>query len=487
MSLARFVVTAVVLSGLANTSPAAPRAPGAERVGKGQWRAGVARVTVTPREPIFMEGYASRTRPSEGVRQDLFVKALALQDETGATSVLVTSDLHSYTRGMSDTIATAVKAKYGLPRERLILNASHTHGGPVVTGEPWLRPAEDINAEQEVVIRRYTAHLLDQIVGVIGQAIGNLAPAQISFGQGSAGFGVNRRRVAAGMRQLPGVVDQDVPVLNVRAADGAQRAIVFGYACHATSSPADYQITGDWPGYAQAALEAANPGATAMFLNGCGADCDPMPHGTVELPKMYGDLMGAAVREVLNGQMRTLSGPLTPAFGYAEIPFQTPPTKEELQQRLKTASGINARHAKLFLSVLERDGKIYDHYPYPIQVWRFGPPASPDGTQPSSGEPAPKPRATAGSGLTLIALGGEPVVDYALRFKAEYGWEDTWVAGYSNDVMGYAPSLRVLNEGGYEVGSAMLNYGRPGPLGPGVEEAIAGKVAELAARAGVKK
>jgi hypothetical protein len=92
-----------------------------------------------------------------------------------------------------------------------------------------------------------------------------------------------------------------------------------------------------------------------------------------------------------------------------------------------------------------------------------------------------------GSGLTLIALGGEMVVDYALRFKAEYGWEDTWVAGYSNDVMGYVPSLRVLKEGGYEGGDAMVNYGRPGPWGETVEDAIAGKVAELVARAGGNK
>jgi neutral ceramidase len=469
-SFARCVVTAVVLSGLLPT-PVATRAQIAQPTGNpaasGQWKAGVARITVTPREPIFMKGYGSRTRPSEGVRQDLYVKALALQDATGATSVLVTSDLHSYTRGMSDRIADGVKTKYGVPRERLILNASHTHGGPAITGEPWLRPSEDINTGQEAVIRRYTARLLDQIVELIGQAIGNLAPAEISFGQGSAGFGVNRRRVGAGMRHLPEIVDQDVPVLNVRAADGARRAIVFGYACHATSSPADYQITGDWPGYAQAAVEAANPGATAMFVNGCGADCDPIPRSTVELPKMYGDIMAVAIGQVLNRQMRSLSGPLTPAFGYADIPFETPPTKEELQERLKTATGMRARHAKLLLGVLEHEGRIYDRYPFPVQVWQFGPSAL--------------------AGLTLIALGGETVVDYALRFKAEYGWEDTWVAGYSNDVMGYVPSLRVLKEGGYEGGGAMVNYGRPGPLGPGVEEAIAGKVAELVAQAGGKK
>src|SRR5687767_13233897 len=150
------------------------------------WSAGVARVTVTPREPIFMKGYASRTRPSEGVRQDLFVKALALRDGTGAVSVLVTSDLHSYTRRMSDTIAEAAQKKYGIARARLILNGSHTHSGPAVTAEPVLRPAEDINAEQEAVIRRYTARVLDQIVEVIGRAIADLAPGEVGFDKGSA-------------------------------------------------------------------------------------------------------------------------------------------------------------------------------------------------------------------------------------------------------------------------------------------------------------
>ena len=123
-------------------------------------------------------------------------------------------------------------------------------------------------------------------------------------------------------------------------------------------------------------------------------------------------------------------------------------------------TGMRARQARQLLATLDRDGAIADRYPYPVQVWQFG------------------------SDLTLIALGGEVVVDYALRFKREYGWNDTWVAGYSNDVMGYIPSARVLQEGGYEGGGAMVNYGRPGPLAPGIEETIAAKVDELVKRAG---
>jgi len=428
----------------------------------GGWSAGVARLLVTPTEPIFLKGYGSRTKPSEGVRQDLFVKALAVRDETGAVSVLVTSDLHSYTRRMSDTIAEATEKKYGLARARLILNGSHTHSGPAVTAEPVLRPAEDINAEQEAVIRRYTARVLDQIVEVIGRAIADLAPAEVAFNHGSAAIGVNRRWLGDATRHLPNLVDQDVPVLSVRTLDGALRAVVFGYACHATAAPADYQIGGDWPGHAQAGIEADFPGATAMFMNGCGADCDPAPRSTIEAPKMHGEVIARAVGEVLRRPMRRVTGPLAASFDYVDIPFQTPPTREALQEVLKTETGMRARYATQLLATLDRDGRIPDRYPYPVEVWRFG------------------------SGPTLIALGGEVVVDYSLRFKAEYGWDTTWVAGYSNDVMGYIASHRVLKEGGYEGGDAMVGYGRPGPLGDAIEEVIAGKVRELVGRVGGK-
>ena len=66
--------------------------------------------------------------------------------------------------------------------------------------------------------------------------------------------------------------------------------------------------------------------------------------------------------------------------------------------------------------------------------------------------------------MTFIALGGEVVVDYSLRFKRQYGADNLWVAGYSNDVFAYIPSLRVLREGGYEGGGAMLRLRPARPL-----------------------
>ena len=86
--------------------------------------------------------------------------------------------------------------------------------------------------------------------------------------------------------------------------------------------------------------------------------------------------------------------------------------------------------------------------------------------------------------MTFIALGGEVVVDYSLRFKRKYGFDNLWVAGYSNDVFAYIPSLRVLKEGGYEGGGAMIAYGQPAPFTPAVEGIVAKGVDSLMTQVG---
>ena len=417
------------------------------------WKAGVARVDITPTEPIWLAGFGSRTKPSEGVRQKIWVKALALEDQSGARSVLITSDLLGFTADMARHVADHALGNHGIPRERLAINSSHTHSGPV-TGS-LLRPAYPFDAAQEEVVKRYTAQLLTQVDGAIGAALKDLAPASLAFEQGNAGFATNRRRTR--LRQYPGPVDQDVPVLAVRAPDAKLRAIVFGYACHATSL-SDNLVSGDWPGFAQSAIEERNPGATAMFVTGAGADANPLPRRTVELARGYGEIMAEAVSQVLTGKMMPVTGPLRTAFQTVDLAFAEVPTREELQKRAQSPDAALRRHAEYLLARMTPDGKLWDRYPYPVQIWQFG------------------------SSLKMIILGGELVVDYALRLKGIYGWTNTWVAGYSNDVFAYIPSVRILKEGGYEGGGAMIPYGQPGKFHPAVEETIIDTVERLVAK-----
>lgn len=420
------------------------------------WTAGVAKVAITPKQPFWMAGFSSRTHKSEGVRHDLWAKALAVRDAAGNTAVLVTLDLCDISRDMAAVVAQGVEQKYGLRRDQFALNVSHTHSGPIVTLDE-ISGWYDISPADQEEIRTYTRAMLGQIVDVIGAALKDLQPASLSFEQGVAGIATNRRRTR--LRNLPGPVDQDAPVLAVRGQDGKLQAILAGYACHATAL-SDYQLNGDWPGFAQLAIEKANPGAIAMFVQGAGADANALPRRNVELAEEYGGVLAEAVAQVLKGEMKPVTGQLKTAYEEVMVPFHNIPGKQELQAQIAKGNAYQKKQYSRLLRILEEKGKLPSEYPYPVQIWRFG------------------------DVMKMIILSGEVVADYSLRLKQQHGWFDTWVVGYSNDVFAYIPSRRVLREGGYEGTEAMLGDGHPAPFGAAVEEIIVEKVEDLLKKTG---
>src|SRR5262245_44398576 len=157
------------------------------------WKAGVARVDTTPTAPVWMSGYASRSSPSQGVAHPLFAKALALTDAHDHTVVLVTCDIIGFNRAFTGRVADRVKAKYGLPREDLLLVASHCHSGPTLadsTERLRQNGAEREKAQNNV---DYTRDLENKLVDLVGEALKNRAPASLSYAVGRAHFALNRR------------------------------------------------------------------------------------------------------------------------------------------------------------------------------------------------------------------------------------------------------------------------------------------------------
>ncbi|MGE0126915.1 MAG: neutral/alkaline non-lysosomal ceramidase N-terminal domain-containing protein [Blastocatellales bacterium] len=426
-------------------------------------KAGFARIIITPEKNMWMSGYANRTKPSAGKVHDLYAKAIAIQDSRGGRIVLVTTDLLGLPRALTSEISEHANKSYGLKREQILFNSSHTHTGPVVKSS--LAGAYDLDAEQSASIDEYTQQLKNNLLKVIGEAIKDLSPAKLSFGRSTAPFAMNRRQFNKDAPIIgvnpEGAVDREVPALRVESADGKLRGVVFGYACHNTTLTGEfYQFSGDYAGFAQAAIESAHPGATAMFVMGCGADINPYPRSKFELARQHGESLAKSVEQAMGGAMKPVSGSIKSVIGGVMIPFDGPPTKAEYQSRLSDKNVFARQHAERMIARYERDGKVMTEYPYTIQVLRIG-------------------------DLTLIGLAGEVVTDYALRLKRELGG-DVWVAGYSNDLCSYIPSARMYKEGGYEVISSMIYYDLPGPYKPEIEEKIVGKVHELARRAGVK-
>ncbi|MCX5759130.1 MAG: hypothetical protein NTU83_11600 [Candidatus Hydrogenedentes bacterium] len=93
----------------------------------GGWKAGAARADITPTEPVWMAGYASRTHEADDTLAPLFVKALALQDAVGRKALIITSDTLGFPKDMAERVRTRLKESLGLERDQVILNGSHTH------------------------------------------------------------------------------------------------------------------------------------------------------------------------------------------------------------------------------------------------------------------------------------------------------------------------------------------------------------------------
>lgn len=457
-------LTPVVFSALAQTSsqqtssrptPAASAKmqPAAPVV----WQAGAASAKITPETMMWMAGYAGRTKPAEGVAQDLFAKALVLEDEAGGRLAILTLDLIGVPRSLRLTVAERAKKEHGIEPARLLINASHTHCGPELrvirtdrTDEPARRAAE---------AAAYTAKLETALVRLIGEAKDKLAPASLAYSRARCGFAMNRRTPdgKGGWNNFPnpdGPVDHNVPVLRIATAENKDLAIVFGYNCHCTTLGFQ-QFCGDYAGYAQEYLQAAHPDAVAMFVNGCSGDQNPYPRGTLELCQTHGRSLATAVEAALTTRMRPLAGRISAAYREIPLSYDKLPSRADLLAKQKSTAKLDASHATRVLAVLDSEGKLPQDYPYPVQVLRIG------------------------GDLTMIALGGEVVVDYAHRLKREIKDPIVWIAGYSNDVMTYIPSRRIWKEGGYEGGDAMKWGSHPTRWSDKAEEHIVGTVHEL--------
>lgn len=420
------------------------------------WQAGAAKVKITPEKPMWMSGYAGRNKPAEGKLTELWAKAIVLADANGKSAVLVTLDLIGIDRATSLAVREQIEKECGFDRDEIALATSHTHCGPVVGRN--LGSMYFLDDEQKQLVRTYTEQLQTKIVQVVQAAQQNREDVSLAWESGRSTFAVNRRNNRQGdvpqlreRGELRGPVDHDVPVLAVRTEGGKLKAIVFGYACHATTL-SFYQWCGDWPGFAQAQLEERFPGAVALFWAGCGADQNPLPRRSVDLARSYGQRLAATVEREVGGVMQPVAPKLATSYGAIKLGFASLPNREQLEQDRESKNRYVASRARLLLAQWEQHGGLSESYPYPVQVWKLG------------------------DEVTFVLLGGEVVVDFALRLKRELAGTGTWVAGYSNDVMAYIPSLRVLREGGYEGGGAMVYYGLPSPWNAQVEEQIIAEV-----------
>jgi putative membrane-bound dehydrogenase-like protein len=401
---------------------------------------GVAKIDITPDYPIRLCGYAVRKKESEDVAQHLRAKALAIGSDKDGPAILITVDNTGVPASIRNEVAQRLSKK-GIKSERIALCSSHSHTAPCLAGNLPTLFGEPIPADHQAHIERYTRELIDSLEKVALEALKARQPCKLSWAQGSAGFAANRRTKG-------GPVDHDLPILVATDAKDNLRAILANYACHCTTLGGEANsLCGDWAGYAQEYLEGDHPGAIALISIGCAADANPEPRGNLELAKKHGAEIDAAVNQILGHTLTPLHGKLECRTKSIDLPFDKLPTREEWEQKAQQSNYVGY-HARVNIAKLDRGEQIPTKLPYMVQAWNFG------------------------DDLAMVFLPGEVVVDYSLRLKKEFDSARLWVNAYANDVPCYIPSERILKEGGYEGGGAMIYYDKPTRLAPGIENLV---------------
>jgi putative membrane-bound dehydrogenase-like protein len=306
---------------------------------------------------------------------------------------------------------------------------------PTLFGMPILK-------EHQEHINRYTSELTDKLEKVAREALADRKPARVIWGIGKVGFAINRRTKG-------GPVDHDLPILVVRDLKGKVRAIYLSYACHCVTL-SNNKISGDWAGYAQELIQDDFPGAIALVSVGCGADSNPNSGVTgdkTEIASRQGAEIAREVNRLAGGYLTPVTGKITAAVSHFELPLADPPSRERWEAKAKRTDAIGY-HARVNLARLDRKEALKAKIDYTVQSWQFG------------------------GSLAMVFLPGEVVVDYSLGLKRELDGLRLWMNAYANDAPCYIPSERVLKEGGYEGGGAMVYYDLPGPFRPGLEAKI---------------
>ncbi|OLT00617.1 hypothetical protein BJF90_34300 [Pseudonocardia sp. CNS-004] len=417
-------------------------------------RAGVAVRDVTPPLGTAMSGFVARASPATGVHDPLLVHALVVED-----TALVTVDVV----GLHEDDCTRIRQRCALPADRVVVHATHTHGGPASMRGRLGGPVDETWLER----------LITTCAEAVDAALAGAEPVEVHAGYG-ADPGVARNR-----RRPDGPVDPALPVVHLRRPDGSLLAGVVSYACHPVVLGADNTLlTADYPGVVRRVL-ARRLGGPVLFLTGCAGDANTGHAASASVSTAPTASRTFAECERIGGLVATAALAATPRRG----PSRVAATRREVLLDLEPPDPAalagevagwerDAAHADAARAALLG---CWAEWGRRILTTPAGPPTWTGSVSTLVWGPA-----------VLVTLPGEPFAAAALEIRAHADPGATvLVAGYCDGCPGYLPPAEEYAHGGYEVEEAHRYYGLPGPFARGAAERLvapprsAGEVAIL--------
>lgn len=426
---------------------------------------GTAVSDITPPVGMKMAGYAERVGGSVGVHDALLLQtAVFAQNETRA--VLIAADLIGLGDAFCAQVSQAIATHCAIPADHVWLVASHTHSGPAVPYSFMELADADTT---------YLAKVQAQMVADVELALGRLAgDFRLTVGVGQAAFAINRRKPNAQgeVEMLPNPDaprDEQVTVLTFADAQSERRLILFHYACHAdVLGSQSNTITAEYPGAARRFIEAALPGTTAVYLPGFAGDINPyVVNAAGEFAGTYADVLrlgatlGAEVVRVAQaGGLSRAAVPLVCRTAVVNLPLAALPPLAHWQAMAAADHSLRppwepdwAAFARYLLD--NPMDRLRPFVPVRLSAWQFG------------------------RQVTLLGLGAEASVEYALWLKQMFPALTLVPVGYANGQNAYLATRWQILAGGYEVELGNVWYGHPVPFAPESEQRLLNGAAQF--------
>jgi len=404
-----------------------------------------------------MYGYGSRVDCFDGVNDPLTV-TLVLLEEEGRRALIAATDIGSYANdGRTPVLMERLAGIVGCPSDNLMLNASHTHGGPMLP----MADHAHLPSHTPDLITRYADWFEGVLVEAAREAVLSLQPGSLWLGEGRTAVPMNRRPSRdGGVPNAPnagGPVDDRLFVLALRDARDELQAVGIRVSCHPVATGAQHLLTGDYVGAWKAAFaDAFGPGFQPFFLQGSGADARPrhvtegdhwraMRHA--ELPAIGRDLCRETLRVLTGTGMRSL-GPLQLAGRLVQVTVPCE-SRHSSQQDFEKLLGTNLDgYARVCLQRLAAGQGVPGEQEFRVQtLWLDAQTA-------------------------LLGLNAEVLCGMGRHLEAALSPARAIMLGYTNGVVCYVPDAAEMARGGYET-QCYTSQPWTGPLESGMEKRFA--------------
>jgi hypothetical protein len=408
--------------------------------GQAALKGGFAKANITP--PLGIELIGSKGKPSDDIIDELYAKALVLNDGNTTIAIVSTDLLYTPLEEITKPVRRIIKEKTGICEQNVLVCATHTHSGPEVFARTKLPSKGRMPASK--IDQNYLQTLITKIADTVLIAHKNMQEVRIGYAKGQIPEIVYNRRPKAGdgsvrmaftleheviatqkIKHGPddsvrvtfdythkgaqldfGTIDAGVCVLRVEDVNGGTVGSLVNFGCHPVCiyPYLNTAISADYPAYATDVVEQVE-GGICLFTLGLAGNTVPVRRG-VKPRQQIGKALGAEALKRL--QLVTTTGSVTLKALKKEIKFPT-----------KKAPSPNGK---------ADDDKTIDYVTTEIQVLRLG-------------------------DIYILGLPGEILVEVGLEIKKRAGLKNLFIVTVSNDTIGYVCHCRAYEEGGYEPGS----------------------------------